>query len=123
MSAISHRGRSGSGDLWLGWAQAEEGGMASLRGGARQPLGEVQQIEGTAYLSQVDAGDLQVAHRGSERAMPQQDLDGARIDAGLQEMSREAVAQGMDTRAALQPRGLPGVLIHELCGPDGQGLA
>jgi hypothetical protein len=39
----------------------------------------------------VDAGDLQVAHRGIERAMPKQDLDGARIDASLQEMCREAV--------------------------------
>src|SRR5215475_8932890 len=106
MSAISHRGRSGSGDLCSGWAQAEEAGMVSLRGWARQALGEVQQIEGTAHLSQVDAGDLQVAHRGIERAMPKQDLDGARIDASLQEMRREAVAQGMDTWAALQPRGL-----------------
>jgi hypothetical protein len=69
MSAISHRGRSGSGHLCSGWAQAEEAGVASLRGGARQTLGGVQQIEGTAHLSQVDAGDLQVAHRGIERPM------------------------------------------------------
>jgi hypothetical protein len=66
--------------------------MVSLRGWARQALGEVQQIEGTAHLPQVDAGDLQVAHGGIERAMPKQDLDGARIDASLQEMRREAVA-------------------------------
>jgi hypothetical protein len=97
MSAISHRGRSSSGVRCAGWTQAEAVGMASLRNGARQSLGEVQQIEGTANLSQVDAGDLQVAHRGIKRAMPKQELDGARIDARLQEMGREAVATLINT--------------------------
>ena len=38
--------------------------------------------------------------------MPEQDLDGPEVGAGLQQVSGEAVPQGVDRHMLAQPRGL-----------------
>ena len=75
--------------------------MAMGRGHERfllKPLGvrNHQQIQRALGRPQLLARDLEVAHGREDTAMPHEDLDGTRVDAGLQQVRGEGVAKRMD---------------------------
>ena len=63
------------------------------RGGLR----ELQEVERTPHVLQVLTAHLQVARRRGQGPMPQQHLDGAGIDARVEEMGRKAVPERIST--------------------------
>ena len=58
---------------------------------------EIERIERTGRGAHGHIGDLQVARRGLQVGVTEQDLDGAKIDAGFEQMGSEVVAQGVIT--------------------------
>ena len=56
-----------------------------------------QQIEGTVYLGQVLPGDVEIACCGIDRAMAEEELDGAQVYPGFQQMRGKAVPEGIST--------------------------
>ena len=54
-----------------------------------------QVVERTRRGVQSGFGDMQIAGRGLEIAMAEQQLDAAQIGAGIEQMGSEGVAQGL----------------------------
>ena len=77
----------------------------------RRMLRDLQEVERTAHLPQVLTAHLQGARRRGQGPMPQQHLDGAGIDARVEQMGRKAVPQRMEARAVLNLRPPAGVVI------------
>ena len=63
------------------------------RGPAR--LARRECLQRTGRGADLAGGDHEISRRGAQIAMPEQQLDGAQIGAGLQQMNREGVAQRM----------------------------
>ena len=60
-----------------------------LGGGSRA----VQQVKRTGRGADLGAGDLQVAGGGRQAAVTEQELDGADVDAGLEQVDGERMPQ------------------------------
>jgi hypothetical protein len=75
--------------------------MGSRPGLSREVLRELQEVERTPHVPKVLTAHLQVARRRGQGPMPQQHLDGAGIDARVEQMGRKAVAQRMNARPVL----------------------
>ena len=58
--------------------------------------GDRQKVQRALGGAQFLAGDLEVALRGGDGSMAHEDLDGAQVDAGFQQMSGEGVPERMD---------------------------
>ena len=71
-------GPSGGRQVWA------RGGVTALQGFQRTGRG-----------ADLAGGDTQISGRGAQAAMAEQQLDGAQIGAGLQQMDGERMAQGM----------------------------
>jgi hypothetical protein len=71
--------------------------MDSLRRAGLNVLWEAEEVEGAAHRPQVLATHLERAGGGRQGAMPQEDLDGVRIDARVEEMGGKAVAERIST--------------------------
>ena len=95
--------------------------MTFLRLGARS-ITKAQQIERTVPLGQVLPGEVERACRGIDGAMTEQELDGAQVHPGFQEMRSKAVPQGMDAFAMGDTSGALGVGVELLGGSDRHGL-
>ena len=54
-----------------------------------------KQVEGTGGGAHLGGGDAQIAGGGGQAAMAKQQLNGAHVGAGFQQMDREGVAHGM----------------------------
>src|SRR5580700_6319409 len=67
-------------------------GRDEVRQGWRADVEGLQRTGGSADRA---GGDHQILRRGAETAMAEQQLDGAQIGAGFQQMHREGVAQRM----------------------------
>ena len=65
--------------------------MGSLRRARRYVRREAEEVQGAAHRPQVLATHLEIAGCSRQGAMPQEDLDGAGIDARIQEMRGKAV--------------------------------
>src|SRR5438093_11836756 len=104
MSAISHRGRSSPGWLSPVWGQPTTGGIASLRYGTGQVVRTAQQIEGTMDLGQVLPGDMEIPGGRIDAPVAEQELNGAQIHPGFQQMRGKAMAQCMDAFAVRDSR-------------------
>src|SRR5215471_14180278 len=96
--------------------------MGSLRRTGRYVRWEAEEVQGAAHRPQVLATHLEIADCGRKGAMPQEDLDGAGIDARVEEMCGKAVAQRMNARPPLQLRPLAGTFVDFASRPTGHGL-
>jgi hypothetical protein len=65
--------------------------MGSLRREGRYVLWEAEEVQGAAHRPQREATHVEIPRRGSQGAMPQEDLDRARIDPSVEEMGGKAV--------------------------------
>ena len=77
---------------------------------------EVQQLERPGDLGQPFLPHVQIGARGVEMGMTEQPLHHGDLDACLQQMRGEGMAQGMDAALAPQARALDGVIINALPG-------
>jgi hypothetical protein len=57
---------------------------------------------------------MEIPGRGSERSVAQQDLNGSRIDPGVEQMSGKGVAQGMNATAMIDARLASGTVVNIL---------
>ncbi len=71
-------------------------------GGHFLGLRHCQEIKRALYLGQFLLRQVQIEGGRGDAAMPQQQLDGAEIDAGFQEMRGETMAQRVQAVAAFQ---------------------
>ena len=94
-----------------GRAGVQDSGHGGTSG--RWQVGEIEQVQRTLGRVQGLAGQVQVPGGGSDGGMAHQDLDGAQIDAGLEQVGGEAMAQHVDA-AALADTGLGFGLIEDL---------
>ena len=67
----------------------------------------LEPVERAAGRLQRGRGDMEVAGGGAEAAVPEQDLDGPEVGAGLEQVGGEAVPQGVHSDVLAQARGLP----------------
>jgi hypothetical protein len=70
--------------------------MGSLRRAGRDVRRKAEEVQGAAHRPQVLATHLEIANGGRQGAMPQEDLDGAGIDARVKEMRGKAMAERFD---------------------------
>ena len=66
--------------------------------------GQIEVVEWTAGRLEGGRGNMEVAGRGTEIAMAQQDLNGSQVGAGLEQVGSETEAQGMHAEAFAQAR-------------------
>lgn len=64
---------------------------------------------------------MEVLDRGLDRAMPHQELNGAGIDASIEQMGGKAVSQSMDTPALFDASPSAGPVVNLLRGATGHG--
>src|SRR5439155_19820113 len=91
--------------------QAEGGSWLGLAFGRG-----LETVERAAGRFQCGRGDMEVAGGGAEAVVPEQDLDGAEVGTGLEQVSGGAVPQGMHMNVLAQARGLQGTLADHLDG-------
>ena len=102
------RGRQSGSDLGPeGIAVAAEDFRHRQRGARHGPrsvdglggfwYGPREQVQRTGGRADLGGRNPQVAHGGLQTPMPEQELDGAQVGAGLEEMDREGMAQGLNT--------------------------
>ena len=63
--------------------------------------------------------DMEIAGCGPDGAVPQQELNGARIDPGVEQMGSKGVPQGMNATAMVDARLASGVVVNILGGATG----
>src|SRR5262249_49222497 len=81
--------------------------------------GDPEPVERAAGRLQRRRGDVEIAGGGAKVTVPQQDLDGPQVGAGLEQVGGEAVPQGVHMDALAQARGLQGALADHLDGAQG----
>ena len=121
MSATSHWALPGASLCATGGQPVGCACMTLLRLGQRG-LVTAQQIERTVHLGQVLPADVERAGRGIDGAMAEQELDGAQVHPGFQEMRSKAVPQGMDAFAVGDASSALGAVVELLRGGDRDGL-
>ena len=84
-------------------------------------VGRREPVERAVRRLQGRRRDVGVDRGGPEVAVPEQHLDRPDVGAGLQQMGREAVAQGVDGDVLAQARGAGGLDAGPVHRPGGQG--
>src|SRR3954469_2130225 len=91
--------------------RAEAGSWLSLASGRG-----FEPVERAAGRFQRGRGDMEVAGGGAEAVVPEQDLDGAEVGTGLEQVGGEAMPQRMHMHVLAQARGRQGTLTDHLDG-------
>src|SRR5919204_2937771 len=110
MSATSQRGGVGSAQAGAAGRHRCSVVMGSLRRAGWYVRREAEKVQGAAHRPQVLATPLERADGGRQGARPQEDLDGAGIDARVEARRGKAVAPRMQARPPLQLRPLAGTV-------------
>src|SRR3954453_311368 len=80
---------------------------------------DAEAVERAAGRFQRGRGDVKVLGGGAEAVVPEQDLDGAEVGAGLEQVGREAVPQRMHMHVLAQARRLQRAPTYHLDGAQG----
>jgi hypothetical protein len=70
-------------------------------------------------MGELLAADMQIAVCSLERAVPQEDLDGARIAPRVEQVGGTAVSQRLNAPAMLDTGAPPGVVVNLACRATG----
>src|SRR5438270_11976370 len=91
--------------------RAEVGSWLGLASGSG-----FEAVERAAGRFQRGRGDVEIAGGGAKAVVPEQDLDGAEVGTGLEQVGGEAVPQSMHMNVLAQARGRQGTLADHLDG-------